>query len=302
MGLRITGSAKMENNLRKATAEAADSMEKLSSGIVFSRQDPQPANRALSDSLNQKLRQLTARKRIANDAVSLVETADSALNEIGNIATRMQELATQASSPSLSDKERKFIFVEYEALREEIDRIATETKYNGLSLLAPPMGDENRAETLQLRVGESTGSESEDDFGLALLNGFGDIVAQAESLGIQSVKSFLLEDGISLEDIESIFSTDITNIGEVFFDAVAKISGFRSNFGALSARMSHTLSAIDVASENVAASQSRIRDVDYATEVSNLTKANILVQAGTSLLAQASLPAQLVLSLIKNLD
>jgi flagellin len=301
MGLRITGSAKMENNLRKATAEAADSMEKLSSGIVFSRQDPQPANRALSDSLNQKLRQLTARKRIANDAVSLVETADSALNEIGNIATRMQELATQASSPSLSDKERKFIFVEYEALREEIDRIATETKYNGLSLLAPPMGDENRAETLQFRVGESTGSESEDDFGLALLNGFGDIVAQAESLGIQSVKSFLLEDGISLEDIESIFSTDITNIGEVF-DAVAKISGFRSNFGALSARMSHTLSAIDVASENVAASQSRIRDVDYATEVSNLTKANILVQAGTSLLAQASLPAQLVLSLIKNLD
>ena len=227
MGLRITGSAKMENNLRKATAEAADSMEKLSSGIVFSRQDPQPANRALSDSLNKKLRQLTARKRIANDAVSLVETADSALNEIGNIATRMQELATQASSPSLSDKERKFIFVEYEALREEIDRIATETKYNGLSLLAPPMGDENRAETLQFRVGESTGSESEDDFGLALLNGFGDIVAQAESLGIQSVKSFLLEDGISLEDIESIFSTDITNIGEVFFDAVAKISGFR---------------------------------------------------------------------------
>ena len=302
MGLRITGSAKMENNLQRATAEAADSMEKLSSGIVFSRQDPQPANRALSDSLNQKLKQLTARKRIANDAVSLVETADSALNEIGHIATRMQELATQASSPALSDKERKFIFVEYEALREEIDRIATETKYNGLSLLAPPVGDDDRAETLQFRVGDSAGSDSDEDFGLALLNGFSDIVAQAESLGIQSVKSFLLEDGISLEDVESIFSTDITNIGEVFFDAVSKISGFRSTFGALSARMSHTLSAIDVASENVAASQSRIRDVDYATEVSNLTKANILVQAGTSLLAQASLPAQLVLSLIKNLD
>lgn len=302
MGLRITGSPRIENNLEKATSQAADSLEKLSSGTVFSRQDPQPANRALSDNLNHKLRQLTARKRIASDAVSLVETADSALNEIGNITNRMQELATQASSPSLSDKERKFIFVEYEALREEIDRIASETKYNGLSLLANTAGEGDRPESLQFRVGDSTGGESEDDFGLASLISFSDIVAQAENLGIQSVKSFLVEDGISLEDIESIFSTDISNIGEVFFDAVAKISGYRSSFGAISARMAHTLSAIDVASENIAASQSRIRDVDYATEVSNLTKANILVQAGTSLLAQASLPAHLVLNLIKSLD
>jgi flagellin len=302
MGLRITGSTKIENNLQRATSDAADSLEKLSSGETFSRRDPQPAERALSDTLNQKLRQLTARKRIANDAVSLVETADSALNEIGNITNRMQELATQASSPSLSDKERKFIFVEYEALREEIDRIATETKYNGLSLLSQPTGEESRAENLQFRIGESSDPDSDEDFGLALLSGFSDIVAQSENLGIQSVKSFLLEDGISLEDLESIFSSDISNIGEVFFDAISKISGFRTSFGALSSRMSHTLTAIDIASENIAASQSRIRDVDYATEVSNLTKANILVQAGTSLLAQASLPAQLVLTLIKNLD
>lgn len=302
MGLRITGSSKVEGNLRRATDEANNSLEKLSSGVVFTRGQPQPGDRALSDGMSQKLREFASQKRSANDAVSLVETADSALNEVGNITNRMRELATQASSPTLSDKERKFIFVEYETLRDEIDRIASNTQFNGVSLLTNPTGEGDRAESLQFRIGARSGDSEDNDPGLAVLSGFRDIVATAENLGIQSLKTLITGEGISLDDVESVFGIEIANVGETFFDAIEKISGFRANFGSISARMSRALDSIDVASENLSAAQSRIRDVDYATEVSNLTRANILVQAGTSLLTQANLPAQLVLSLIRTLD
>ena len=302
MGLRITRSTKVEGNLRRATEDAQDSLEKLSTGIVFTRNQPQPGDRALSDKMTNRIREFAVQKRSANDAVSLVETADSALNEVGNITNRMRELAVQASSATLSDKERKFIFVEYETLREEIDRIALTTQFNGVSLLANPSGDSERPETLQFRIGSQTNENSENDPSVAILNGFKDILATAENLGLQSFKSLLGSDGISLDDIESVFGTAISNIGESFLEAFEKISGFRADFGSISARMNKALTAIDVASENLAAAQSRIRDVDYATEVSNLTKANILVQAGTSLITQANLPAHLALTLIKNLD
>jgi flagellin len=302
MGLRITGSQKVEGNLRRATEEAANSLEKLSSGSVFTRAEPQPADRSLSDNMTQKLREFASHKRSANDAVSLVETADAALNEVGNITNRMQELATQAASPTLSDKERKFIFVEYESLRDEIDRIAKNTQFNGVHLLANPNGEADRPEMLQFRIGQRDTESGDTDSGVAVINGFRDIIATAENLGIQSLKTLISADGISLDDVESIFGTDITGIGESFLDAIEKLSGFRADFGAIAARMNRTLSALDVATENVSAAQSRIRDVDYATEISNLTQANILVQAGTSLLSHANIPAQLVLTLIRNLD
>ncbi|MBM3380925.1 MAG: hypothetical protein FJY29_00585 [Betaproteobacteria bacterium] len=302
MGLRITGSQTVEGNLRRATEEAANSLEKLSSGSVFTRSEPQPADRSLSDRMTVKLREFASHKRSANDAISLVETADAALNEVGNITNRMQELATQASSATLSDKERKFIFVEYESLRDEIDRIAKNTQFNGVHLLSNPNSDAERPEMLQFRIGQRENEPAESDTGVAILNGFRDIIATAENLGIQSLRTLLGADGISLDDIESVFGTEITGIGETFVDAIEKISGFRADFGAISSRMNRALSAIDVATENVSAAQSRIRDVDYATEISNLTKANILVQAGTSLLTHANVPAQLVLTLIRNLD
>ncbi|MEN9530252.1 MAG: flagellin [Pseudomonadota bacterium] len=302
MGLRITGSQTVEGNLRRATEEAANSLEKLSSGSVFTRSEPQPADRSLSDRMTQRLREFASHKRSANDAISLVETADAALNEVGNITNRLQELATQASSPTLSDKERKFIFVEYESLRDEIDRIAKNTQFNGVNLLSNAGGEVDRPELLQFRIGQRDTESGETDAGVAILNGFRDIVATAENLGIQSLRTLIGADGISLDDVESVFGTDITGIGETFLDAFEKISGFRADFGAISSRMNRALNAIDVATENVSAAQSRIRDVDYATEISNLTKANILVQAGTSLLAHANVPAQLVLTLIRNLD
>ncbi|NBO37982.1 hypothetical protein EBU99_05305 [bacterium] len=302
MGLRITGSTTIENNIRRASDEANESMEKLSSGIVFTRSNPQPSDRSLSDKMSQRLREIASQKRTANDAMSLVDTADSALNEVTNITHRMRELAAQAASPTLSDKERKFIFVEYETLRDEIDRIASSTQFEGLSLLANPAGEGERRDSLQFRIGQALSGDDSEDPGLVSLSGFKDIIATAESLGIQSLKSLISGDGISLDDVESVFGSGAASIAETFVDALDKISGFRAVFGSVSSRMNHALEALDVAGENLSASQSRIRDVDYATEISNLTKANILVKAGTSLLAQGNLPAQLVLTLIRSLD
>ncbi|MFZ9521555.1 MAG: flagellin [Silvanigrellaceae bacterium] len=301
MGLRIVGNPKVENNIRRATEEAQNSLEKLSSGIVFTRDNPAPGDRALSDTMTYRLRELSAQKRTANDAVSLVETADSALNEVANITNRLRELAIQAGSPTLSDKERKFIFVEYETLRDEINRIATTTQFNGTNLLSDSSSESERKESIQFRIGSAKGLEGEEDSGLVSLEGFKEIVATAENLGIQSLKTLITGDGISIDDVESVFGTGIASIGESFFDAIDKISGYRSSFGAIGSRMAKAMEALDVASENLQASRSRIRDVDYATEISNLTKANILVQAGTSLLTQANLPAQIVLSLVKTL-
>jgi flagellin len=301
MGLRIVGHSTTENNIRKASEDAQTSLEKLSSGIVFTRSNPAPADRALSDGMGNRLREFAAQKRTASDAVGLVQTADSALNEVSNITNRLRELAMQAGSPTLSDKERKFIFVEYETLRDEIDRIAATTQYSGMNLIANPAADTERKDSIQFRIGTIRGSESDSDPGLVTLEGFKDIVATAESLGIQSLRSLLGGDGISLDDVESIFGSGLAGIGETFADAIDKITGFRSAFGSIGARMSKAIEALDVASENLQASQSRIRDVDYATEIANLTKANILVQAGTSLLTQANLPAQLVLSLVRTI-
>lgn len=301
MGLRIVGHSKIENNIRRATEDAQDSLEKLSSGIVFTRSNPSPGDRALSDSMSNKLREFAAQKRTANDAMSLVETADSALNEVSNITNRLRELAIQAGSPTLSDKERKFIFMEYESLRDEIDRIAQTTQYNGMNLISNPSEDAERKDSIQFRIGSIRTTDEESDPGLVSLDGFKDIVATAENLGIQSFKTLISGDGISIDDVESVFGTSLASIGETFFDAVDKISGFRASFGSVGARMSKAIEALDVASENLQASQSRIRDVDYATEIANLTKANILVQAGTSLLTQANLPAQLVLTLVKSI-
>jgi flagellin len=301
MGLRIVGNSTIENNVRRANEDAQNSLEKLSSGVVFTRSNPTPADRALSDTMSHRLREFAAQKRTANEAVILVQTADAGLNEVSNITNRLRELAMQAGSPTLSDKERKFIFVEYETLRDEIDRIAKTTQYNGVNLLADTQADAARSEAMQFRIGAPSRAEGDDDPGLVSLEGFKEIIATAENLGIQSLKTLLTGDGISIDDIESVFGTSLANVGESFLEALDKVSGFRASFGAVGARMAKAIEALDVASENLQASQSRIRDVDYATEISNLTKANILVQAGTSLLTQANLPAQLVLSLVKTL-
>jgi flagellin len=302
MGLRITGNSSIvEKNLSKAQHDAQNSLERLSSGTRFTRAEPLPADRAISDSLSMKMRELASYKRNANDGMSVVQTADSALNEISNIVIRMKELTTQAASSTLSDKERNFLFVEYQSLHNEVDRIAKSTTFNGMDLLNgnSAMGEDKR-NNLSIRVGAATNAENDPN--VITMGGLENIVANTENLGLVDVREYLTnEDGISLDDVADIFQSDDETVSGSFNAALEKIAEYRSGFGAVSARLTHVMDMMDISNENISAAQSRIRDVDYASEITNLTKANILVQAGASLLTQANLPAQLALSLVTDL-
>jgi flagellin len=257
-----------------------------------------PAERSLSDSLSSKLRELSSYKRNANDGISLVQSADSALNEISNITVRLKELATQASSAALSDKERSFLFVEYQSLYEEINRIAKTTEFNGMALLSGQGTGE-----LSFRVGRESLDQQGSDRSLVKISQLSEINASSETLGLVSVPDLAnTAEGVSLDDVIDTFSSSDQSVGESFEQALEKLALFRSTFGSVGARLSRVMDVIDTSIENTSAANSRLKDVDYASEIANLTKANILLQAGTSLLSQGNLPAALALTLVKNLD
>jgi flagellin len=303
MGLRITGiNGVIENNIAKARREADSSMEKLSSGVRFTRSEPASAERAVSDSLSAKARELASYKRNASDGVSMVQTADAALNEVANITVRMKELATQASSPTLSDKERQFLFVEYKGLYDEINRIAQTTSLNGISLLAGEEGlSKSGTKDVAFRIGAPHESQGKD-INTVKLEELSQMDVSPESLGLSNVDDLLSqEDGVSLDDVSDIFESSLDTLSNSFEGAFQKIGAFRTNFGAINSRLSSVLNVLDVAHENLTAANSRLRDVDYATEVTNLTKANILMQAGMSLMTQASLPGQAALTLLQGM-
>lgn len=302
MGLRITGTQTLESNVAKARRDYESSLERLSSGVKFTKSDPQPADRALSDGMQRKVREMAAYKRNANEGISLVQTAEDSLNEISNIGIRLKELATQAANPTLSDKERKFLFVEYHSLYNEAERIAETTKYNGIPLLMA--GDDRDISSRGLSFRISAPQESGDDFGLVSLTGIEDVIASPLALGIKSVENLIFNsDGVSLDDIDDLFDNGIEFLGESFDAALTTISEYRANFGAIGARLNRAIDAIDVGMENLSAATSRIRDVDYASEVANLTSASLLMQTGVSVLSQSyAAPAQAILTLLKNID
>lgn len=301
MGIRITGNDLLENNISKAQNEANESMEKLSSGIQFTRQNPMPADRARSDSLMSKMREINTYKKNTADGLSLTEYADSSLSELSNMNIRMKELVTQSTNPTLSDKERQFLFVEYQSIYDEFERQAITANYNGESLLN--YKDGSRTE-IDFRVGKPTHMD-EKDVNLVKLENLDEVKSRPQHLGLISAQDLLEnEDGVSIDDVLDNFDVDDEDeLGNSFDTANEKIMGYRAKFGAVTTRLNYAMQSMDVAYENISAANSRLRDVDYATEVTNLTKANILLQAGTSLLTQKQqLQGQAILQLIRGSD
>jgi flagellin len=245
MGLRITGSGTVENNIAKAQREASKSLERLSSGVKFTKEDPLPAERALSDSLGMKMRESASYKRNANDGMSVVQTADSALNEISNIVVRLKELATQASSSTLSDRERQFLFIEYNALYDEVDRISKTTSFNGMDLLNGNSSNGGDEKGLAITVGPNRGEE--DSSNVIRMSNLQRIAATSENLGLVNVRGMLRDDeGVSLDDVIDVFSSDSDTVSGSFDTALEKIASFRSEFGAISSRLTHVLDVLDI--------------------------------------------------------
>ncbi|ERP31064.1 flagellin [Chitinivibrio alkaliphilus] len=246
-----------------------NSLEKLSSGFRINRAGDDAAGLAISEKMRGQIRGLQQGSRNAQDGVSLIQTAEGALNETHAILQRMRELSVQASNDTNVTKDRESIKSEIEQLTEEIDRIAEQTEFNTQTLL------QGNADDLQLQVGANSGqiiSLSINDM-------------QAEALGVHEVadNNILADQSVAIQLID---------------DAIISVSEERSNLGAIQNRLEHTIRNADNSQENLQAAESRIRDVDMAAEMTEFSKNNILKQASQSMLAQANQAPQGVLQLL----
>ena len=279
MGLRIAtniSSLTSQRHLRNTRKLLDKSLERLASGYRINRAGDDAAGLAISEKLRGKIRGLVQAQRNANDGVSLIQVAEGGLNEIQNILVRLRELGVQAASDTIGPKERRYLDEEYQSLKEEMDRIANSTEFNGTVLLDGTGG------TLDFQI--NTG-------GLNLL-GVDRISFNAFKLDVNADKLGLEEVGIA----DKFSSQRSLGIIDMAIDEVASIRG---ELGALENRLTSTVKNIGISVENLSAARSRIKDVDIANESAELTKRNILMQAGISVLSQANNVPQMALQLLQ---
>jgi flagellin len=276
MGLRINTNVASINAQRSLAGTKKDldsSLEKLSSGLRINKAGDDAAGLAVSENLKAQIRSLGQAKRNANDGISMIQTAEGGLNEVSNILIRLRELSIQASSDTIGDTERKFVNVEYQQLKNEIQRIAQVTNFNGTSLLT------GEGPELSIQVG--THNNAFED---RIIYPTGAQNAKLDKLGIAGIAT----DSKTAAQ-EAIAKIDVAIVG---------INSNRANLGALQNRLSSTVNNLSVAEENMSASNSRIRDVDVAQETANMVRNNILHQAGISVLSNANASNQAALKLL----
>ena len=254
------------------TGEGAKSIEKLSSGSRINRAGDDAAGLAISEKMRGQIRGLSQASRNAQDGISMIQTAEGALNESQAILQRMRELAVQAANDTNVLADRQAIKEEVVALSKEIDRIATSTEFNTQKLLN---GSLNSA---QIHIG----ANSAQNITVAI----GDMQGAALSVGTAAVVVITTQTGAN------------SLIGK-FNNALTAVSTERAKLGAVQNRLEHTIKNLDTGAENLQASESRIRDVDMAKEMMNFTKQNILQQAAQAMLAQANQAPQGVLQLLR---
>jgi flagellin len=275
MGLRIQNNVEAFNahrNLTTVSANAAKSMEKLSSGYRINRAADDAAGLAISEKMRSQIGGVDQAQRNAQDGVSLVQTAEGALNEVTSMLQRVRDLRVQFQNGTLSVDDRDAIVDEVQALGTEIKDIASQTKFNGTSLLD--------GTNVTFQVGAATGETiATTGFNLSGAAGAATVVALSASGATSADLSAL-----SLDNIDT---------------AIKNVSTARAGFGAIQNRLEHRLNNLATYQENLVASESRIRDVDMASEMVKFTKLQILQQAGTSMLAQANQAPQGVLSLLR---
>ncbi len=276
MSLRIATNVASINGQRqlfKTNNNMMRSLERLSSGFRINRAADDAAGLAISENLRAQIRGLRQANRNANDGVSLVQIAEGGLNEIGNMLIRMRELAIQASSDTVGDRERGFTDLEFQQLKNEMQRISEVTEFNGTPLLNGTGG------LLDIQVGVHN-------------NPFNDRI----SFDTSKADSTLMGLGIINETVSSKQTAQSTL--SVIDEAITKVSGMRANFGALQNRLISTINNLNISHENLSAANSRIRDTDMAEESAELAKHNILMQSGTSVLGQANQIQNVALKLL----
>ncbi len=262
-----------QRNMQKTMSLLDSSLSKLSSGYRITKAGDDAAGLGISENLKAQIRSTNQAQRNAFDGVSVIQTAEGALNEVSNILIRMRELAMQSASDGVSDTERGYLNTEFSALTSEIDRISKTTEFNGQKLLTGALA--------------STGL----DFQVGIRNTSNDRIEVTISAATSAALSV---DSLSVSAAGSAQSA----LGSLD-SAIQTVSGIRASLGAMGNRLNSTIANLAVAGENLSAANSRIRDVDVAQETSNLTRAQILMQAGVSVLAQANSVPQIALNLLR---
>lgn len=276
MGLRIntnTSSIAAQRALGITKNNLDSNLRKLSSGERITRAGDDAAGLAISEKLKGHIRGLRQAKRNSDDGISLIQTAEGGLNEISNIIIRLRELSVQAASDTVGDTERGFSNIEFQNLLEEVQRISQGSEFNGRKLLDGTGG------VVEIQVGihnDPTNDRLKYDSTTT--------DASIEALG-------LVGEGIANKEGAQLSLAKLD-------DALTRINGTRANLGALQNRLQSASNSIAITEENFSAANSRIRDVDVASETADMAKNNILSQAGVSVLAQANQSPNFALKLL----
>jgi len=283
MGLRINTNVASLNSRRhlfNTTNNFNKSMEKLSSGMRINRSGDDAAGLAISEGLKSDIRALDQASRNAADGISLVQVTEGSMDEISNILLRMRELAEQAATETLGANERDYLDQEWGELVSEIDRISDTAEFNGINLLDGTAG----VLDVQVGIGSAVASNAVSI----------DLTFGGAAGGLDT--AFLGLNGTSIAGPDGSAARTLIDTIET---ATQLVSSNRATFGAAQNRLETSIRNIAMTSENLSAANSRIRDVDVATETSNMTSLQILQQAGVSILSQANMTSQLALNLLQ---
>jgi flagellin len=276
MGLRINTnvvSLSAQRQLGVSNTKKQHSLEKLSSGTRITRAADDAAGLAISEKFKSQIRGLKQAERNAGDGISMIQTAEGGLNEVSNILSRLRELSMQAASDTVSDTERGFTNLEYQNLKQEVERISQVTEFNGNKLL--------------------NGVGGVYDFQIGINN---DAFQDRITFDTNTLNSSANALGVSEVDISS--KGGAQDSLAVLDQAIETVSGQRAQLGAKQNRLSSTIQNLQVFNENLSAANSRIRDTDFAAETAKNTKLNILTNAGASVLAQSNAANSVALKLI----
>jgi len=262
-----------QRNLSNTKDSLATSLQRLSSGLRINSAKDDAAGLAISERINSQVRGYNVAMRNSNDAISLMQVADGGASQISENLQRMRELAVQAANGTLNSGDRQNLAVEFQALSSEVGRLSQATRYNNVSLL------NSAASTFTFQVG--AGTTSNDQVTVSTVD------LRSSTLAIDSTSIFVSTASQALDAITNLDS------------AINTITTARAGYGAAMNRTSAVISSLQIASENQSAARGRIIDADFAMETANLSRAQILQQAGTAMLAQANALPQQVLQLLQ---
>ena len=269
-----------QRSLTTSSAELKTAMERLSSGKKINSASDDAAGFAIAERMTAQIRGLNMAAKNVNDGLSMIATIENATNDLTGMLHRMRELAVQAINDTNSSEDRGYLQLEVDALMAEINRVSSQTQYNGQNVLDGSLAESGGNHGVHIQAGTEAGQSV----------GFSVSSVNVEALG--------LHDGTnSLIDV-----SDATNASDslaLITSAIEQVAGDRAAYGALQNRLEYTVSNLLNVAEFTTAARSRIADADFAAESARLAKAQVLQQSGTAMLAQANASSQLAITLIR---